>query len=142
MARSLGDRRRAKREAASGPVPVDSFSDIAFLLIIFFIVATTLMQSEGFEAKLPSATESTSTDSQKNVPTISLQGDQILYDTDAVNLAELRQRLDELKLLEQEERLRIVRLQSSPSVKLGVYYAAWAAIANRGGVVVIVKESK
>jgi biopolymer transport protein ExbD len=142
MARSILSRRKAKRDAASGPMPVDSFSDIAFLLIIFFIVATTLMESEGFEANLPSATESSSTDSQKNVPTISLQGEQILYDTDEVSLEEMRQRLAELHLKEQEERLRIVRLQSSPSVNLGTYYATWAAIANNGGVVVIVKESK
>ena len=99
------------------------------------------MESEGFEANLPSATESSNADSQKNVPTISLQGEQILYDTDEVSLEEMRRRLAELKLEEQEERLRIVRLQSSPSVNLGTYYAAWAAIANNGGIVVIVKES-
>ena len=142
MARLIADRRKSQKQASSGPVPVDSFSDIAFLLIIFFIVATTLMESEGFEANLPSATESSNADSQKNVPTISLQGEQILYDTDEVTLPEMRRRLAELKLEEQEERLRIVRLQSSPSVNLGTYYAAWAAIANNGGIVVIVKESK
>ncbi|TVR10001.1 MAG: hypothetical protein EA401_12495, partial [Planctomycetota bacterium] len=69
MARSLGDRRN-QRKAGGGRVSVDSFSDLAFLLIIFFIVATTLMQSEGFEAQLPSATESSAENTQRNVPTI------------------------------------------------------------------------
>ncbi|TVR12222.1 MAG: biopolymer transporter ExbD [Planctomycetota bacterium] len=141
MARNMGDRRR-QRKAGGGRVSVDSFSDLAFLLIIFFIVATTLMQSEGFEAQLPSATESAAENTQRNVPTIILESNRILYDTEEVDLNELRRRLSELNLADQEERLLIVRLQAMPSVPMSLYYSAWAAIANTGGIVVIVKESK
>lgn len=141
MARKLGDRRHQRKEGG-GRVSVDSFSDLAFLLIIFFIIATTLMQSEGFEAQLPSATESTAENTQRNVPTITLESNRILYDEDEVDLNEMRRRLSELNLAEQEERLRIIRLQAAPSVPMSIYYAAWAAIADRGGIVVIVKESR
>ena len=45
-------RQRRQSRAGQGDVPTDSMSDIAFLLIIFFLVATTLVKVRGFEAVL------------------------------------------------------------------------------------------
>lgn len=134
-----GRRQRSKR-GDKGAVPVDAFSDIAFLIIIFFMVVTTLTKARGFETELPSARESQSQES-KEVPTIALEGEQILYNTDAVAMRELRGRLADLELADKEDQsLRIIKLKSGPNVSYDLYYQVWAAIANAGGVVTLVKE--
>ena len=48
-------RRKEKRELE---IPTDSVSDIAFLLIIFFILTTTMSKLTGFTAELPSGAAS------------------------------------------------------------------------------------
>ncbi len=51
-------RRRHRRDHGCDDIPVASFSDIAFLLIIFFILATTLAKTRGFITELPSGEKS------------------------------------------------------------------------------------
>jgi biopolymer transport protein ExbD len=133
-------RRGKKRDG--GAVPTDSFSDIAFLLIIFFMVTTTLVKTKGFETTLPSSKESTSESSQE-VPTISLEGDQILYNADAMSLEDLRTKLLSLELADKEDTsLRIIKLKSGANIPYESYYAVWAVIAKAGGIVTLVKEKK
>lgn len=131
--------RRKKARAGEGAVPTDSFSDIAFLLIVFFLLVTTLVKTRGFETQLPSTKESPQ--SQENeVPAIAIEGENILYQDNKVTLDELRSRLHALELAGKEEKLRIVTLKARRSVKYGVYYKVWAAIVNAGGIVTMIKE--
>ena len=48
-------------------VPVSAFSDIAFLLIIFFILATTLVQVSGVITEIPSG-EQAQTQQEEETP--------------------------------------------------------------------------
>ncbi len=46
--------RGGAKKHRSGEIPVGSFSDIAFLLIIYFLLATTLVKVKSITADMPS----------------------------------------------------------------------------------------
>jgi biopolymer transport protein ExbD len=133
---------RKKKRAMAGEVPLDSFSDIAFLLIIFFMVATVLTTTQGFITDLPAGQENKQAAEEK-VPSIMLTGSQILYNSKPVSFDELRATLIQLKLAEKTEpSKRIVQLESSPTTTWEYYFPVWAAIVKHGGVVAIVKPEE
>ena len=57
---------------------ISSFSDIAFLLIIFFILATTLVQVSGVINEIPSGEQSQS-DQDLESPTVQLEHGRVLF---------------------------------------------------------------
>ncbi|AUS07293.1 ExbD/TolR family protein [Pseudotamlana carrageenivorans] len=82
----------AKR--ASPEVNAGSMADIAFLLLIFFLVTTTIETDSGINRKLPPMEES-DVDvviKQKNIFTVLLNGkDQLLVEDELMELKDLRQ---------------------------------------------------
>lgn len=134
--------RKRKRREGAGEVPLDSMSDIAFLLIIFFLIATTLTKVRGFITDLPAGKENTEQQEEKNNPTITLVQDRIHYDEIEVTLDELRDKLFDLELSSKDEELRIIKLEANEDVRYGHYYPVWAAIVKAGGVVAIVETEE
>lgn len=134
--------RKRKRREGAGEVPLDSMSDIAFLLIIFFIIATTLTKVHGFVTDLPAGKENTDQQEEKNNPTITLVGERVHYDEIEVSLDELRDKLFDLDLASKAEELRIIKLEANEDVKYGYYFPVWAAIVKAGGVVAIVETEE
>ncbi len=47
-----------RREKSNPEIPTSSMADIAFLLIVFFLVTTTMNQDKGIGMQLPPAGES------------------------------------------------------------------------------------
>ena len=139
MARRAGRRRRE----GSGEIPVGSFSDIAFLLIIFFIIAASLNTILGFDADIPATEESQSQQQDSQTPTVSLSsGGRIALDGTLVTLEELRQRLVEMKLSEKtESQDRFIMLESQPGTQYGTFYQVWSAIVAAGGNVALLEGS-
>lgn len=133
-------RRKEKRELE---IPTDSVSDIAFLLIIFFILTTTLSKLTGFTAELPSAAASQQqTKSESKTPTVQLANGKLLFDEKEVSLATLRDRLLDLRLANRQGEERIVMLEAAGKVDYQTYYEVMAAISAAGGVVAIVEEDE
>ena len=133
---------RKKKRPGAGEVPLDSFSDIAFLLIIFFMVATVLTETQGFLTDLPAGKENAAA-AETKVPSIVLSGAQITYNGTVITLADLRRTLNELKLAEKpEQSQRIVQLETSPTTEWKDYFPVWAAIAKAGGVVALVEPEE
>lgn len=133
-------RRKEKRELE---IPTDSVSDIAFLLIIFFILTTTLNKLTGFTAELPSAAASQQqSKSESKTPTVQLAGGKLLFDEKEVSLATLRDRLLDLRLANRQGEERIVMLEAAGKVDYQTYYEVMAAISTAGGVVAIVEEDE
>ncbi len=133
-------RRREKRELE---IPTDSVSDIAFLLIIFFILTTTLNKLSGFTAELPSAAANQQqAASDAKTPTVQLVNGKLLFDEREVSLAGLRERLLDLRLGTREGEERIVMLEAAGRVDYQTYYEVMAAISAAGGVVAIVEEDE
>ena len=71
-------RDRSEKRHRTGEIPTGSFSDIAFLLIIYFLVATTLVKVKSITADLPSGEKSSQAQSDKT-PTINLKDDVIMF---------------------------------------------------------------
>ena len=132
---------RRKKDKVPTDIPVASFSDIAFLLIIFFILVTTMSVEKGFTTDFPSG-QVTARSAQKT-PTVMLTSSEIRFNDRPVTQEQLAQKLAELKLAEREkEEERLVIMESEGSISYQRYYNVMATIAQAGGVVAIVKESK
>jgi biopolymer transport protein ExbD len=133
-------RRREQRELE---IPTDSVSDIAFLLIIFFILTTTLNKLTGFSTELPSAAAAQQqAKSETKTPTIQLANGKLLFDEGEVSMATLRERLLDLRLGNRQGEERIVLLEAAGKVDYQTYYEAMAAVSTAGGIVAIVEEEE
>jgi biopolymer transport protein ExbD len=134
-------RRTPKRDLE---IPTDSVSDIAFLLIIFFILTTTLSKLTGFTAELPSAAASqqqaAATDAK--TPGVQITGGKLLFNEQEVSLEALRDRLLDLQLGAKQGEEKVVLLEAAGKVDYQTYYAAMAAISAAGGIVAIVEEGE
>jgi biopolymer transport protein ExbD len=118
-------------------------SDIAFLLIIFFILTTTLTKLSGFTAELPSAAANQQqATSDAKTPTVQLANGKLLFDEREVSPAALRERLLDLRLDKRQGEERIVMLEAAGKVDYQTYYEVMAAISAAGGVVAIVEEDE
>ena len=133
-------RRKEKRELE---IPTDSVSDIAFLLIIFFILTTTMSKLTGFTAELPSgaaAQQAAKTDAK--TPTVQITNGKLLFNEQEVSMAALQERLLDLQLAKKQGEERVVMLEAAGKVDYQTYYAAMAAISAAGGIVAIVEEGE
>lgn len=133
-------RKKSKREKKhrEGEIPTGSFSDIAFLLIIYFLVATTLVKVKGITADMPAGEKSTQTQNDKT-PIVNLRGDQIFLNDKPVDINGLNERLAALDLFNKDPKERVIMLESARGTLYGNYFQALASISANGGVIAIVK---
>jgi biopolymer transport protein ExbD len=134
-------RQKQEKKHRSGSIPTDSFSDIAFLLIIYFLVATTLIKVKSVTADLPAGEKSTQAQSDKT-PIINLRGAEIFFNDKKTSIAELEERLAALELAKQEGEKRVIMLESAQGTPYENYFQALAAISAHDGVVAIVENEK
>jgi biopolymer transport protein ExbD len=130
-------RHRKKRRDIE--MSISSFSDIAFLLIIFFILATTLVQVSGVINEIPSGEQSQSEQDLES-PTVQLENGRVLFNEKQVDMAELRRKLAELKLRERADDDKVVLLEASGNVNYQSYFDVMASISAAGGVTAILQE--
>ena len=125
---------------ARDDVPLGSFSDIAFLLIIFFILVTTLDKKPGFTSEPPSG-EKTESEKKEKTHTITIRDDRIYWNDSQVSVDKLQSQLDSLDLeKKKDEEDKLVMLEAVGAVKYGTYFKVMAAISDASGVPVIVQE--
>lgn len=129
--------RRSKKHR-EGEIPTGTFSDIAFLLIIFFLVATTLTKVKTITADLPAGEKSTQPQSEKT-PIVNLRGSEIFFNDKSVSLEGLDERLAALKLIEKDPAGRVIMLESANGTPYESYFQALATISANDGVVAIVE---
>ena len=101
---------KQSKKHRDGEIPVGSFSDIAFLLIIYFLVATSLTKLKSITADLPSGEKATQAQSTKT-PIINLRGSETFFNDKMVMvLMDLTSGylLLEEEALEAKQRLRTV----------------------------------
>ena len=131
-------KKRKKRKSIIN-VPVASMGDIAFLLIIFFILATTLVQVSGVVTEIPSG-EQSQAQQQTETLTVKLQGNRVLVDDKPIDMKELRRRLAAMKLDQKSGEDKVVLLEASNDVTYQSYFDVMASISAAGGVTAIVEE--
>lgn len=130
-----------EKKHRSGEIPTGSFSDIAFLLIIYFLVATTLIKVKTITADLPSGQKAPQAQTDKT-PVVKLNGPQILFNDKPVDLPELEVRLAALELALAEGPKKVIMLESTSNTPYENYFHALAAISANGGVVALVEEEE
>ena len=135
-------RRKTKgKDRRIGEISVGSFSDIAFLLIIYFLVATTLVKVKSITADLPTGEKQSQAKIDKT-PIVNLRGTDIFISDKKVTVEKLNERLAALKLSQKQPDKRVVMLESTQATKYEVYFQALAAISANGGVVALVEEDE
>lgn len=132
-------RSKQEKKHRDGTIPTDSFSDIAFLLIVYFLVATTLVKVKTITADLPAGEKSTQAQSDKT-PIINLRGAEVFFNDKPVAMPELNERLAALDLPSQDGEKRVIMLESAKGTPYENYFQALAAISANGGVVAIVED--
>ncbi len=132
------EKSRQRRGHQEADIPTGSFADIAFLLIIFFFVATSLIQLQGFTTDIPSGEKSEQTEQQETTPTIQIQDTQLLFNDAKISLRNLRRKLFGLNLDEAEGEDKVVLLEATGTVPYQLYYDVMAAISKAGGMVGII----
>lgn len=75
-------------------IPVSGMADIAFLLIIFFMVTTSFMKDKGMSLELPKSEEDKNKKQMKEV-TVTVSENQIVLNKDPVKIGELQGLLEE-----------------------------------------------
>lgn len=131
-------RHKSRRDDADPPV--GSFSDIAFLLIIFFILVTSLSSLTGLKTEMPSA-EKSETPPVKT-PTVAISEGRMLFNDETMTLDLLRVRLATLGLAGKTGEEKVVLLEATGRVAYQDYYPVMAAISAAGGVVGILQEDR
>jgi biopolymer transport protein ExbD len=142
---------RRRGERAKAEIETGSFSDISFLLIIFFVLTTTFEKAVGRIVDIPSAAppERQVQEEEKKTPTVNVMADRILFGMgenenagDPVSLAELKSRLLELALPAKPENDRIVIVELAEDVVWDRYFKVVTTVAEAGGVVAIMEEEQ
>lgn len=129
-----------RRQLTQDAVPTTSLADMMFLLLIFFIMTTTLTKTTGFVTDIPSGSKGQQT-SQEKTPTVVLHDDKItVNDTQNMNMGELRQYVAGLRLSQREGDAKVVIVSAEGQVPYQVYYETLALVQSEGGVVAIVSE--
>jgi biopolymer transport protein ExbD len=124
-----------------GGVPTDSFSDIAFLLIIFFIITTSLKNIVGFETELPASKEEEKKTEEKT-PTVTLKVNQITFMEAEVSMEAFKAKLAAMKLADRKDEGKVILMDATMETDYQNYYEVMAAISAAGGVVGIMTETK
>ena len=133
--------RKQIKKHRDGEIPTGSFSDIAFLLIIYFLVATSLVKVKTIQADLPSGEKAAQAQSEK-VPIVNLRGNEVFFNDKPVSFEDLEVRLAALDLPSQDSSKRIIMLESTRETPYQTYFQALASISANGGVVALVEEEK
>lgn len=132
-----------RKRRSESTVSTDSLSDIAFLLIIFFILATSIQRISGFQTDLPSGRRDQQTQkADDKTPTVGLKDGRITFNEANVSMHELKRKLVALRLSERSEERRVILLDAAPDIGYQTYFEVMATITAANGVIGILTEDE
>jgi biopolymer transport protein ExbD len=134
-----------KRKILPSDPDVTAYSDIAFLLIIFFSLTTSFTLPFGREVDMPAAAQPEDKKEDTNVPSVTITTDRIMFsegDTDSkeVNTYELRQRLAQYRFHARPKNDCAVIVEIAEDVTYQRYYEIVTMIAESGGTIAMVQN--
>ena len=139
-------KRIGKKRAGSIEPDLTSFSDIANLLIIFFILTTTLARPWGRQVDMPGSSKPPEQQQSSDTPTVSITRDRLTVaekeggDGKELTMDEFRQYLYQRDFPSKDEKHRNIAIETSPDVPYERYYQIVTAIAAAGGVVAVLTD--
>ena len=128
-----------KKQLDQEAIPTTSLADMMFLLLIFFIMTTTLSRVTGFVSDMPSGSSSKQA-SKAKTPTVTLQGAELRLNDEATNMAKLKSALQACHFESKQGSERVVIVSTAGSVTYQSYFQVLAAIQSCSGVVAIASE--
>ena len=132
----------ARKQKPSGEIDITAFADVAFLLIIFFILTTTLQKPFGSPITIPSGTSDPEKKPEQEPPSISLSRDRILFREKETTLPELREELFSMRLADRPEDKRFIVLESAADVPFERYFKVVTAISRAGGILALLEQGQ
>jgi len=130
------------RQLNQDAVPTTSLADMMFLLLIFFIMTTTLTKTTGFITDIPTGMKGQQ-NTQEKTPTIALHDEKItVNETQAMDMDGLRKYVKGLRLDQRQGEAKVVMIAAEGRVPYQVYYETLALVQNAGGVVAIVSDEE
>lgn len=134
-----------KKQRTPLEIELSSFADVAFLLIIFFILTTSLVRPQGKEIVLPSTQEPKNKTAEQRTPTVALIRERLQFGTDEdkvadISLPELRVTLYGMDLPSKSDKERMIVVNVGEEVSYQRYYEVVTAISAAGGVVALMEE--
>ena len=132
-----------RRRMASPAIPVASMSDIAFLLIVFFMLTTTFNKPKGIDAEFPSS-EKTKEKKKKKDDTIDITPKEFYWggSSKPISVAELKKKLQSRKYPQKSEKDRSVVIQLKKDTPYERYFVAVNLIAEAGAFPVLIIEDE
>jgi biopolymer transport protein ExbD len=118
-----------KRARIAAVIPTSSMADIAFLLIVFFLVTTSMSQDKGLGLTLPPSGAATRVPS-RNITRVWINNlGQIAHDEEEVTLEQLGNRI---KTMTGENRNLIVSIKTAPDSRYETFVDVVDEIKNAG----------
>ncbi len=118
-------------------IPSASMADIAFLLLVFFLVTTTISMDKGIGQVLPAIGEELEVN-PKNITKVLVNATgQVLHDEELVPLNQLRTRIR--NMLAQNDKL-IVSVKTHPQTKHQVYIDVLDQLKQAGATRISIAE--
>lgn len=130
-----------KKQLSDEDIPTASFSDLAFLLNIFFILTASLVQPTGFRTDIPAGEQGQAQEQKMTTVALSADG-KIIYNDKPVSLKQLRASLHEADLPNKLPDSRTILLTAAENVPYQDYFQTMSAISAAGGLVAIMREPK
>lgn len=128
------------RQLTQDAVPTTSLADMMFLLLIFFIMTTTLARTTGFITDVPMGTKGAQQSSEKS-PSVVLHDGRITVDDDQeMTMQQLRNYIAGLRLDRKQGDAKVVMISAEGVVPYQTYYETLAMVQNASGVVAIVSD--
>ena len=119
---------------------MSAFSDIAFLLIIFFILTTTLEQFTGKLIDVPAGKEGKTEEKKQLTLTVT---DRTVYYGDKgkqMDIKQLREALSKERFAEKNEQDRVVIVDAGDTVPYEIYFQIVTAISNADGILAFIEK--
>ena len=130
------------RQLNQDAIPTTSLADMMFLLLIFFIMTTTLAKPTGFITDIPAGTKGQA-DTTEKTPTIALHDEKItVNDTRTMSMEDLRVYIAGLRLDLRQGDAKVVTVEAEGRVPYQIYYETLALVQNAGGVVAILTDEE
>jgi biopolymer transport protein ExbD len=130
--------RRGRSQLLIEP-PSSATGDIAFNLIIFFLICASTQPDSGRSQTLPRAEQNTKNQEAKNIE-VALTRDAMLLDGVPVKAKDLTTKLQQRFRGKRQAEERIVVLKSDKSTQYGLWMTASIAIEQAGGIITIQRE--
>jgi len=136
-----------KRKVHASDPDVTAYSDIAFLLIIFFILTTSFSVPLGRVIDMPSAAKPEVDKKEDRIPSINVLADRVMFGfgiedegSREITTMELRMELAQFGFPLRPEEDRMVVVEVAEDVTYQRYYEIVMMVAEAGGIVAIVRD--